>query len=161
MNCPKCKNPIENNATICEWCGYEIVQKKETQNSFIESNEIPVKWHGFITFWLVLIIINSVLSFFVYMFPYPTLLTLFKNPDAGVVCLWIFGTINIISAILLLRKKKIGFYIYVVSAVLATIASVILQENILSILGGGVSIILMYFILRIKNNGATGWSMLK
>jgi hypothetical protein len=24
MNCPKCKNPIEDRATICEWCGEKI-----------------------------------------------------------------------------------------------------------------------------------------
>ena len=25
MNCPKCKNPIENNAFVCEWCGASFV----------------------------------------------------------------------------------------------------------------------------------------
>ena len=29
MNCPNCKNPIENSANVCEWCGYEIVKKEE------------------------------------------------------------------------------------------------------------------------------------
>jgi hypothetical protein len=24
MNCPNCKNPIEDNASICEWCGENI-----------------------------------------------------------------------------------------------------------------------------------------
>jgi hypothetical protein len=30
MNCPKCKNPIEDNAIDCEWCGSII--KAETGN---------------------------------------------------------------------------------------------------------------------------------
>jgi hypothetical protein len=24
MNCPKCKNPIKDNATVCEWCGASV-----------------------------------------------------------------------------------------------------------------------------------------
>ncbi|MDR3236743.1 MAG: hypothetical protein LBT48_08505 [Prevotellaceae bacterium] len=34
MNCPKCKNPIEDNATICEWCGATIIN---TDNKPIEN----------------------------------------------------------------------------------------------------------------------------
>jgi hypothetical protein len=38
MNCPKCKNPIEDNVAVCEWCGANCVsqidnlstQEKET-----------------------------------------------------------------------------------------------------------------------------------
>ena len=37
MNCPKCKNPIEDNATICEWCGSNI--KIETKNSLSDLNQ--------------------------------------------------------------------------------------------------------------------------
>ena len=30
MNCPKCKNPINNNSQECEWCGYVIkVNRKQ------------------------------------------------------------------------------------------------------------------------------------
>ncbi|MEI7487368.1 MAG: hypothetical protein WCJ72_08150 [Chryseobacterium sp.] len=25
MNCPNCKNPIQDNATSCEWCGFLIL----------------------------------------------------------------------------------------------------------------------------------------
>jgi endogenous inhibitor of DNA gyrase (YacG/DUF329 family) len=27
MNCPNCKNPVEDNATVCEWCGVSITPK--------------------------------------------------------------------------------------------------------------------------------------
>ena len=36
MNCPKCKNPIEDNALICEWCGVLIsneVQKNTEETT--------------------------------------------------------------------------------------------------------------------------------
>ena len=28
MNCPKCKNPVEENASICEWCGANCATKQ-------------------------------------------------------------------------------------------------------------------------------------
>jgi hypothetical protein len=27
MNCPQCKNPIQDNTTECEWCGHKLVEK--------------------------------------------------------------------------------------------------------------------------------------
>jgi len=33
MNCPKCKNPIEDNAAFCQWCGAVV------DNSVIENQE--------------------------------------------------------------------------------------------------------------------------
>jgi hypothetical protein len=38
MNCPNCKNPIEDNTNICEWCG-EMVQNNAEPISNID-NEI-------------------------------------------------------------------------------------------------------------------------
>jgi len=35
MLCKKCKNPIEDNAAECEWCGYDIITKPKE----IERNE--------------------------------------------------------------------------------------------------------------------------
>lgn len=31
MNCPNCKNPINDNATVCEWCGASCVSSKENE----------------------------------------------------------------------------------------------------------------------------------
>jgi len=33
MLCPKCKNPIDNNAAVCEWCGANIPQQVLTIKS--------------------------------------------------------------------------------------------------------------------------------
>jgi hypothetical protein len=30
MNCPKCKNPIADNAAVCEWCGENFVPQQGT-----------------------------------------------------------------------------------------------------------------------------------
>jgi hypothetical protein len=29
MNCPNCKNLVEDNATVCEWCGTEFVNRND------------------------------------------------------------------------------------------------------------------------------------
>jgi len=36
MNCPKCKNPIEDNAAVCEWCGAEITKNKTPNNTNLQ-----------------------------------------------------------------------------------------------------------------------------
>jgi ribosomal protein L7/L12 len=38
MLCPKCKNPIEDNATVCEWCGASckpVTTSQEVDSSFL------------------------------------------------------------------------------------------------------------------------------
>jgi hypothetical protein len=34
MNCPNCKNPLQQNASECEWCGFE----REYPNKFLNNN---------------------------------------------------------------------------------------------------------------------------
>jgi ribosomal protein L7/L12 len=37
MNCHKCKNPIEDNATECEWCGAILIKNKPTFTVILRS----------------------------------------------------------------------------------------------------------------------------
>jgi hypothetical protein len=30
MICPNCKNPIQENSFVCEWCGHELIRPKTT-----------------------------------------------------------------------------------------------------------------------------------
>jgi len=34
MLCPKCKNPIDDNATVCEWCGADFATE-ETEKGIV------------------------------------------------------------------------------------------------------------------------------
>ena len=51
MLCPKCKSPIEDDVTVCEWCGVSLYVKKETvfcpicKNS-INENAVCCEWCG-------------------------------------------------------------------------------------------------------------------
>ena len=31
MNCPNCKNPIQENSSTCEWCGFTINESKSKE----------------------------------------------------------------------------------------------------------------------------------
>jgi large subunit ribosomal protein L7/L12 len=43
MKCPNCKSPIDDNATICEWCDYHLRSEFNIiLISFNESKKIPV-----------------------------------------------------------------------------------------------------------------------
>ena len=33
MLCPKCKNPINSNTTVCEWCGADVPQTQKVERS--------------------------------------------------------------------------------------------------------------------------------
>ena len=40
MNCHKCKNPIDDSAAFCEWCGaQQVVQNQNNSNSISQANE--------------------------------------------------------------------------------------------------------------------------
>jgi len=43
MNCPKCKNPINDNASECDWCGAkilgEVIIKEKSKIEIFESNK--------------------------------------------------------------------------------------------------------------------------
>ena len=41
MNCPKCKNPIEETSIVCEWCGAECVHQ-DVQTSTLDAQLIEV-----------------------------------------------------------------------------------------------------------------------
>lgn len=38
MNCPKCKNPIEDNVNVCEWCGVTITSQKASEYNLDAEN---------------------------------------------------------------------------------------------------------------------------
>jgi translation elongation factor EF-Tu-like GTPase len=43
MNCPTCKNPINDNSTECEWCGFVIIQSNSNQIPQSDFEFIPQK----------------------------------------------------------------------------------------------------------------------
>jgi len=47
MNCPQCKNPIQDNITECEWCGQGISNDLNTSNTnFIVEQIFQISGRG-------------------------------------------------------------------------------------------------------------------
>ena len=104
MNCPKCKNPIEDNATICEWCGASCVSKgtweKELNKRQVELQAKNGCLFVKILFWVlggVFIIVGWYNMFFV------------GAPDslsAAYACFGISAFCIIVAILISLKRKK-------------------------------------------------------
>ena len=48
MKCPNCKNPIDNNISVCEWCGYQLYKKetRENENNSLDNELICLLQDG-------------------------------------------------------------------------------------------------------------------
>lgn len=63
MNCPKCKNPVDENSNECEWCGNKIIPDSQIVNSVLKKNNfwfyIKIRYFVYILI-LVLSILLSI-----------------------------------------------------------------------------------------------------
>lgn len=116
--------------------------------------------NGCISFWLWLAIIANIamtLFYAVSMF----------NINSGEMALGfglcsIFGVVNVLSAILLLRWNKIGFYMIVVSSILAIVVNIcVLKMDPVAMVGSLFAIVIWWAILQMKKDGVSAWSQLQ
>lgn len=116
--------------------------------------------NGCISFWLwIAIIANIALSIFyaVSMFNVGT-----GEMALGFGLCSIFGVVNVLSAILLLRWNKVGFYIMVVSSIMAIIINIfVLKMEPVTMVGSLFAIIIWWAILQMKKDGVSAWSQLQ
>jgi hypothetical protein len=63
MNCPKCKNPIQEDSVECEWCGNKIILDFIPVNPIIikKSNQFNNKSLKFIVY-LILLMLSIILT---------------------------------------------------------------------------------------------------
>ncbi|GAP71200.1 serine/threonine protein kinase [Candidatus Symbiothrix dinenymphae] len=114
--------------------------------------ENKLEYHGFITFWLSLIILGNVILLIALLI---NIIPFLADADVYVIVAVIVPIINILASILLLlRKTKFGVTIFIIS-------------TIIQILVGygeayfGLTVYLniaLFFILMIKKNGVSGWN---
>ena len=124
------------------------------------TTDLPQR-HGCVTAWLVFMLIaNSIVSF-IY------LLTLLKPGGAlkvstnSLIVLLIAGLLNVAFSIMLLIWKKIGFYGFAVTSVLAFIVNFNKGISLLRCTVGLLGLLVLYGILQIKRDGVSAWDNLK
>lgn len=118
------------------------------------------KRHGCVSVWLWIVIISN-LGLGIY---YATLMfSAYTNTmSLGFGLLSILATLNVLGAILLMRWNKCGFYLFVVSSVLAALVNIgVLSLEPVVLLSGLFAILIWGGILQIKKDGVSAWSLLE
>ena len=116
--------------------------------------------HGCVNAWLWIVIISN-LGLGVY---YATMMfSAYTNTmSLGFGLLSILATLNVLGAILLMRWNKCGFYLFVVSSVLAALVNIgVLSLEPVVLLSGLFAILIWWGILQIKKDGISAWSLLE
>lgn len=116
--------------------------------------------NGCITAWLwVVILANMAMAIFyaVSMFEvYSTEMAL------GFGICSIFGIVNILGAILLMRWNKMGFYLFLFSSLIATVVNVcVLKMSPVTAVSSLFAIIIWWAVLQAKKDGKSAWSQLQ
>ena len=116
--------------------------------------------HGCVNAWLWIVIISN-LGLDIY---YATMMfSAYTNTmSLGFGLLSILATLNVLGAILLMRWNKCGFYLFVVSSVLAALVNIgVLSLEPVVLLSGLFAILIWWGILQIKKDGISAWSLLE
>jgi len=116
--------------------------------------------HGCVNAWLWIVIISN-LGLGIY---YATMMfSAYTNTmSLGFGLLSILATLNVLGAILLMRWNKCGFYLFVVSSVLAALVNLgVLNLEPVVLLSGLFAILIWWGILQIKKDGISAWSLLE
>lgn len=116
--------------------------------------------HGCVNAWLWIVIISN-LGLGIY---YATMMfSAYTNTmSLGFGLLSILATLNVLGAILLMRWNKCGFYLFVVSSILAALVNFgVLNLEPVVLISGLFAILIWWGVLQIKKDGVPAWSLLE
>ncbi len=151
MKCPTCGKEIANDSKFCEFCGAKIEQPVAQPTQQIETPiAVEKQRHGFITFWLwFMIVINIIVG-----------ITNFAS-GMGMITILAGGLsiVNVINAILLLNWKKVGFWLFIVTAICACVLNFSL-EMYSGAFGAVAGVAILFGILQLKKNDVSCWSLM-
>ena len=116
--------------------------------------------HGCVSAWLWIAIISN-LGYGIYYVI--SMFDSYTNAESlGLGLLAILATLNVLGAILLMRWNKYGFYVFLVSAILAAVVNLgILKLEPIFVIFGFLSILLWWGILQISKDGFSAWNLLE
>ena len=116
--------------------------------------------HGCVSVWLWIVIISNLVLGIYYAIMMFSAYT--NTMSLGFGLLSILATLNVLGAILLLRWNKCGFYLFVVSSILAALVNIgVLDLRPTVMISGLFAILIWWGILQIKKNGISAWSHLE
>lgn len=115
--------------------------------------------HGCVTFWLWLVLLTNLgssLFYLVAMFDMNS-----SNISLGYGLLAIVGLVAVLGAILLMRWNKLGFYVLLVSSLVALFVNIgLLGLPSVTVLSSLVGVFIWWAILQIRKNGISAWKLM-
>lgn len=123
--------------------------------------ETILKRHGFVTFWLWFMIVGNIIS------AIPSISEMIKYKDILEGTDVIFNIINIIAIMLIMKWRKIGFFIFLFVCIKTLIFTIMHQSYfsvgalMLGVASCIISPLMLYIILQIRKYGVSCWDQLK
>jgi hypothetical protein len=149
-------------------------------------NNAPKERHRFTSFWLFFLLIGHIFCAFFYLFEHEILSHYWLDMiRSGVVYYPLFAVklrlpmlvgiywnqlvlfsvmaniIGIAGLVLLLRWKKIGFLLIVISYIIGLVFGGIFGMIVGSFFGGIIGVAIIYGVLHLRKNSKTAWEQLK
>lgn len=115
--------------------------------------------HGCVTSWLWFVILaNLVMAIFNFVTMYEAYTA---KMSLGLGLLGIIGIVNILSAILLMRWNKLGFYMFLVGSFVSIIVGIVLLElPSTEVVPSLIAVFIWLAILQIRKNGISVWNLM-
>jgi len=137
---------------------------EETGNSLPEDNQFnspTPERHGCVTAWLIFMLIANSIVALIYLFTINKLEQTLNISLRSIALLIILSALNTIFSIMLLSWKKIGFYGFAITAVIALVINIMIGISPMRALIGLAGFAILYAILQIKKDGISAWQNLK
>lgn len=118
--------------------------------------------HGCVTAWLYMLIVANAVTSMIYLFLGDFIIqSLESNMDKSVVLLLaVLGIFNVAFAVMLLRWRKIGFWGFALTTLIAFVINMSMGIDITQSVAGLISVGILYGILQFKKREASAWAHL-
>jgi len=168
--CPHCGAQTPAALSRCKTCGHKVTDSVTfdyNKGDYVDNNADPVAVprtrNGFVGFWLwFCFICNALLSiaFFALFFSDKGLLSAVPEPIWVRAYMFSMSLLQAISFMMLIRWRKAGFYILVVTGIVNIALSAVVGLFLWGILYNVLPLLILYLILRIRSNGVSCWNNL-
>lgn len=160
VKCPSCGNDTPGVLSRCKQCGAKLPPREQRVQQPIYQ---PKSRAGFVTFWLWLCIVVSILTTCVWIYWLFSSIGLWSatpEPMIQRVATLVISLCMLGGYILLLNWRKEGFGILVGAQIISAVTFILDGQSILGLFQAIVPIVVLYLILQIPKNGRTCWSQL-
>jgi len=163
MFCSNCGTELGEGTNFCSNCGRSVSDKPVNGTPSVASNGNMRYRHGFTSFWLWSQLIFSIILFLVFALGDANwIAAYFDLSGSGRGIIIISMVAYALAEILMIKWRRLGFYIWAAVPVALIFLDPFGQGFILNLIGAGISIGILFAILRIRNkhNGKSTWEQM-